>query len=353
MANWTVAERVFTVTAFIESKSITHVQRRFQLHFNVPRHGRVPSRNTILKWMRKFNETGSLRNEFVGSARRVRTPENIERVREAVIRSPQRSARRQAVALNLSRTSVCRILHEDLKFHPYKIQMVNCVRDADKPARLAFCRQFLAILNADPGMLNKLILSDEAHFHLSGAVNKQNFRYWSDSQPEAVHEKSLHSPKVTVWCGIIGPNFFEERGQSVTINAQRYQAMLTMLELPDMEDAELWFQQDGATAHTARETMNCLRVMFPGRIISRFGDVAWPPRSPDLTAPDYFLWGFLKSKVYCNKPRTTMQLKENIQNEIRAIDAGLLQRVMMSFQHRLQECVECHGGYLKNVIFKK
>ena len=87
--------------------------------------------------------------------------------------------------------------------------------------------------------------------------------------------------------------------------------------------------------------------MFPGRIISWFGDVPWPPGSPDLTAPDYFLWGYLKSKVYCNKPHNTMQLKENIQNEIRAIDVGLLQRVMMSFQHRLQECVECHGGYLK------
>ncbi|KAJ4441338.1 hypothetical protein ANN_11193 [Periplaneta americana] len=42
--------------------------------------------------------------------------------------------------------------------------------------------------------------------------------------------------------------------------------------------------------HTAHGSMNCLRNMFPGRIISRFGDIAWPPRSPDLTAADYFLW---------------------------------------------------------------
>ncbi|KAJ4447741.1 hypothetical protein ANN_09749 [Periplaneta americana] len=60
--------------------------------------------------------------------------------------------------------------------------------------------------------------------------------------------------------------------------------------------------------------------MFPGRIISRFGDIAWPPRSPDLTAADYFLRGYLKSRVYRNKPRTIIQLKQNIRNEINAIN---------------------------------
>ncbi|KAJ4430351.1 hypothetical protein ANN_22567 [Periplaneta americana] len=51
--------------------------------------------------------------------------------------------------------------------------------------------------------------------------------------------------------------------------------------------------------------------MKQGRIISRFGDIAWLPRSPDLTAVDYFLWGYLKSRVYHNKPRIIIQLKQN------------------------------------------
>jgi hypothetical protein len=36
--------------------------------------------------------------------------------------------------------------------------------------------------------------------------------------------------------------------------------------------------------------------MFPGRLISRFGDINWPACSPDLAVPDYFLWGYVKSK---------------------------------------------------------
>ncbi|GFU80284.1 uncharacterized protein TNCV_3520611 [Trichonephila clavipes] len=61
---------------------------------------------------------------------------------------------------------------------------------------------------------------------------------------------------------------------------------------------ELWFQQDGATCHTARATIDLLKDTFGDRLISRFGPVNWPPRSCDLTPLDYFLWGYVKSLIY-------------------------------------------------------
>ena len=71
----------------------------------------------------------------------------------------------------------------------------------------------------------------------------------------------------------------------------------------------MWFQQDGATTHTANTTMKLLNKFFPDKVISKNGDVSYPPRSPDLTAPDltapdFFLWGYLKSSVYANQPQT-------------------------------------------------
>jgi hypothetical protein len=142
-----------------------------------------------------------------------------------------------------------------------------------------------------------LLMSDEAIFSLNGSVNRQN---WAPTNPQ-LHERPLHSPHVVVWFaisaqGIIGPNFFEgDDGVSVTVNAERYNCMLETFFLPDMRRrnwnmARAWFQQDGATAHTARLTMNTLRAAFPGRLLSRFGDMQWPSNSPDLTAA-YFLWG--------------------------------------------------------------
>jgi transposase len=59
MDRWNV-QRVTCVRSYYETKSVTEVQRVFRRQFNVRRHGRVPSRNTILVWVKKFEETGSV-----------------------------------------------------------------------------------------------------------------------------------------------------------------------------------------------------------------------------------------------------------------------------------------------------
>jgi hypothetical protein len=50
-----------------------------------------------------------------------------------------------------------------------------------------------------------------------------------------------------------------------------------------------------------------------------------PARLPDLNACDFFLWGYLKSKVYEKKPRTMVALKQNIRDEVAAISPTMLQ----------------------------
>ncbi|KDR18551.1 hypothetical protein L798_07370 [Zootermopsis nevadensis] len=151
--------------------------------------------------------------------------------------------------------------------------------------------------------------------HLRGYVNKQNFRYWAEENPCLLHQSPLNSQKVTVWCGlssfgILGPYSFEDNnGHAVTVSVERCAAMLNEFLLPELRrrhnDIRLvWFQQDGTTSHMARISMQTVREMFPGRVISRYGDVAWPPRSPDLSPCDYFLWGYLKYNFYENRPHT-------------------------------------------------
>jgi hypothetical protein len=96
------------------------------------------------------------------------------------------------------------------------------------------------MINEIPDLVNNLLMSDEAHFHLSGFVNKQNFRYWSGENPQRFHEKPLHSMKVTVWCvisafGIVGPNFFKDSGgRIVTVYSQRYVSMFEDVLGPEL-----------------------------------------------------------------------------------------------------------------------
>jgi hypothetical protein len=98
-----------------------------------------------------------------------------------------------------------------------------------------------------------------------------------------------------MWCavyfhGTIGPHFSEnEEGRSVNMKAEQYTIMpetFLRIELHPRQQDLLWFQQDGATAHTAQSFMQVLRTMIPCGAISRFGDITWPARSPNHAAAD-------------------------------------------------------------------
>ncbi|GFU24577.1 uncharacterized protein TNCV_2265211 [Trichonephila clavipes] len=91
--------------------------------------------------------------------------------------------------------------------------------------------------------------------------------------------------KLTVWCalwagGIIGPYFFKNNeGHNVTVDGDRYRAMITNFFIPELNNhdvQELWFQQDDAICHTARATIDLLKDTLGDRLISRFGPVNWP-----------------------------------------------------------------------------
>lgn len=86
-------------------------------------------------------------------------------------------------------------------------------------------------------------------------------------------------------------------------------------------------------------------------MVSRFADFNWPSRSPDLTVPDFFLWGYLKERVYVNKPATIEQLKDNIRAEIRELQPAILRKVMDNALKRATLCETANGGHLKDIIF--
>ncbi|GFX05585.1 putative DD41D transposase [Trichonephila clavipes] len=151
---------------------------------------------------------------------------------------------------------------------------------------------------------------DEAHFWLNGHVNKQNCRIWNEANPQLYVETPLHPEKLTVWCalwagGIIGPYFFKnDEGQ-----------------------------------HT-----------FGDRLISRFGPVNWLPISCDLTPLDYFLWGYVKSLVYADKPQTLDHLEDNI--FLADIRPQMLEKVIENWTSRLDYIRASRGSPMPEIIFK-
>lgn len=113
----------------------------------------------------------------IGRPKTKRSPENVERVRNSLQISPRRSLRKRAQALNLKLSTTQRIIKHDLNYHPYKLAVTQKLEPGDYAKRKAFAEMMLDKIENEEIDPNQILMTDEAHFHLTGAVNKQNYRY--------------------------------------------------------------------------------------------------------------------------------------------------------------------------------
>ncbi|PSN39394.1 hypothetical protein C0J52_22688 [Blattella germanica] len=173
--------------------------------------------------------------------------------------------------------------------------MLQFLREEDKVIRRDFCIDLLRHNEDDDGFCERIIFSDESTFHLS-------------------HVRD--SPKINVFCAVshtkmYGPFFFAEP----TVN-------------------------DGAPPHWHTDVRDYLDEVLPHRWIVRAtadnnGLAFWPPRSPDHTPCDSFLWGFVKYRVFVPPlPLKLDDLKQRIRQDVASVDADMLQRVWDELDYR-------------------
>ena len=93
-----------------------------------------------------------------------RTPDKVERLRDAMLGSPRSSARRQALALRLDECSVRRLLHKDLHYYPYKIQFTQVLRARDKSSGVCFRADSFLVSRTSPGPPDRLNLRYQTDF---------------------------------------------------------------------------------------------------------------------------------------------------------------------------------------------
>src|SRR5258705_1565926 len=96
-----------------------------------------------------------------------------------------------------------------------------------------------------------------------------------------------------------------------TIHRKGRRRSVSRLPAPDVPQHHL--SRSCKKTHTSTTSMALIESFFPDRVVSKG---RWPPRSPDLSPPDFFLWGMLKGTVYGNKPQTLAALEDNIRREI-------------------------------------
>lgn len=360
MAHLNETQRV-EILIFIGYGDKTRTQEEVCNLFNAKYPERPITRSTVSKIERKFRETGQVKDRVRPGRPKINDNTKLDIILE-VEDNPHSVSSEVASNNDVSQRTVLRVLKKE-KYHPYKIKLLHELNEDDPDRRLQFCETMMEICNLNPFFHRKILFSDEATFCLHGSVNRQNCRYWSKNNPRWMRESHTQNPqKVNVWAGIlnntiIGPFFFDQN-----LTGDRYLQFLQNDLIPsvahvfpnpnqpDMPDRSIWFQQDGAPPHFARQVREYLNTVFPGQWIGRRGPIEWPARSPDLTPLDFFLWGYLKSKVYKEKPQNLEDLKFKIRNEISQINENTISNVLEGFLNRLAYCQEVNGSHFQHLI---
>jgi hypothetical protein len=119
--------------------------------------------------------------------------------------------------------------------------------------------------------------------------------------------------------------------------------------LPEEERQSFFFQQDGATCHTSRVSLQRVHDVFSAEwtVIKNL----WPPRSPDLTTCNYFVWWHLKSTVYKSNLHMIQELKDNSSHAVAAIRSTILHLVYPNMIRHAWLCIDAGGNRFHHLLW--
>ena len=223
--------------------------------------------------------------------------------------------------IDMSKSSVHRIVKKDLHLKCFKKRRATELTEANKHARVERSKQLLDRYPAH--MVNFIWFTDEKLFTIVTRKNSQNGRVYAAagtlkkniSDVRLLRTRSTFSRSVMVSVGVsaLGKTQIHFIEPGVKINGAYYRdCLMSEKLLPYIRECSEYytFQQDGAPAHRARETVEMLTRETPDFIPPNL----WPPNSPDLNSVDYKIWGVMQEKVYKTKIRDIEELRERIIN---------------------------------------
>lgn len=291
-----------------------------------------------------------------GRPRSVMTHQMEEDILDVLQNQPTRSTRSVAQELGVSQSSVNKFLISE-GFHPYHYTKVQALLPGDFQHRINYCNWLLQRVAEDNTFTTRVLWTDEANFSRDGYFNQHNNHYYGLENPHAAFEQNNQQRfSVNVWAGILGDYLLGPVILPHRLNGENFLGFLqnqlqNLLEnLPLAAIANMWIQLDGAPPHFAADVRAWLDQEYPGRWIGRNGAVHWPPRSPDITPLDFFLWGHIKALVYSTPVQNVDDLTNRIQNAAATVNPQMLRRVRENLVRRAQLCLEVQGQNFENLL---
>lgn len=317
--------------------------REFEEKYQKP----SPGRTTVQYWKTQLWEEGSLKPRSKSGRP---TDENMKTAVVQYFSENQEntSQRKAAEEIGTSPATINRILKKE-GIRPWKYQMVHEIHGDDPDRRLQFGEWIVNRRNPD-SFSRKIIFSDESNFYLNGCVNRHNLFYYSRSNQHLTLTHRMTSPSVTVWAAVSFDKGIVFRTMiNQTMNGERYRETLENYLLPFIEEYHT-FQHDGAPAHFSCVAREWLDAKLHGRWIGRRGFREWPPRSPDLTICDFWLWSHVKNQVFRQDYQTLLDLSRAIEDCLASIPRRMIEACYREFVKRCSLCVELEGNVFEHLL---
>ncbi|KAJ8945207.1 hypothetical protein NQ318_009852 [Aromia moschata] len=173
----------------------------------------------------RFRECGHVRQQKKNPLNKLSDDQKLD-VMLMLEENPHTSSRQTASALNISHSSILRVLTEN-QMHPYKLVPTNEPAEDDFDRGILFCEQIMQMIDDNILQIEFFLFSDESTFTLHGHVIRQNCRYWLRENPHWMREVHMqNSDKVNVWAGIIGENIIGPFFIDGNLNGETYLALL-------------------------------------------------------------------------------------------------------------------------------
>lgn len=307
------------------------------------------STKCVFTTIQNYLENGNVNEKKRSGRPRKTTPDHDKRLFDLARSFPNMSARSMSFDAEnhripkISHQTVARRLHEfDLESHLAATKPL--LKEIHKEKRLAWC---LERQNWGYEKWASVIFSDESNYML---INRKTtprvWRFSYEKYDERFVKKVVQGGggSIGVW-GCIGQ---KGTGCAATytgrLNALKYLDLLEnnlrpSLDLLQSDDNDWYFQQDGATCHTAKSVTKWFKA-------NEINTIEWPPKSPDLS-PIENLWAFIDTKINENPPDTLADLEVAIIRIWNEIPISKVIGLIESMPERVQACIDARGSYTR------
>nr|CAH7723473.1 unnamed protein product [Callosobruchus chinensis] len=293
------------------------------------------SRTRVFEWHKRFSEGREEVEDDERTGRPVtsRIEENIKKVNEIVRKDRRLSLRMISDLSNIDRETVRKILHEDLKMTKVCAKMVpkNLTLE-QKENRKNICIDIMQQLEADPGLLEKVVTCDETWIFQYDPETKRQSMHWKTQSSPRMKKARMSKSKLKAMLII----FFDSRGvimvewvpQGQTVNQKYYIEVLEKL------------RERNAPAHNALSVKQFLaKKSIPV--------LEHPPYSPDLAPCDFYLFPKIKSSLKGTRFESVEDVKEKTADLLKRLTLHDMQHCFEQWKTRMQRCIDREGEYVE------